>query len=514
MKYKKDIVVAVITMLFLLIPLTSGYDQPGALMDEGTLLLYPELALKGKVPYRDFETFYGPANVYVLAGVYSVFGITIGAERSVGLIYRLAALAAIFYLVRRWNLILASGCVLLAGYFVMVMQLPAYAWMGGIACGLWSLWIGTSGKGNRRAFFAGLLAAFALLYRPDLGPSVLLSAVPILLAMARRERGAYVVGFAAGLSPLLLLTFIAGPAQIMNNLFIYPVIHSNPGRKLPIFSADLWLIYLLFIHIAAAVFNVVIGILSVRADRKNTLPRVLLSFSLFALGISHQALQRFDAVHLIFACFLSIGFLPVSIYVAIEMARGHSRSLSRIALAVVVVAALVEAASPELVGFFHISIRRGLAIEKTSPSLVKENGRAFPLEASNTFRTQKLLSVLQKWAAPGERLFVGPGDLSRTNYTDTFIYHLMPQLVPATYFLEMNPLSANRPNSRLAADVASADWIILDRTLDNTNEANESTRPGSDAPGQVVKTQFTLCGTSGGYDLYRKKSDITPKQPE
>jgi hypothetical protein len=219
-------------------------------------------------------------------------------------------------------------------------------------------------------------------------------------------------------------------------------------------------------------------------------------------------------VHLIFACFLSIGFLPVSIYVAIEMARGHSRSLSRIALAVVVVAALVEAASPELVGFFHISIRRGLAIEKTSPSLVKENGRAFPLEASNTFRTQKLLSVLQKWAAPGERLFVGPGDLSRTNYTDTFIYHLMPQLVPATYFLEMNPLSANRPNSRLAADVASADWIILDRTLDNTNEANESTRPGSDAPGQVVKTQFTLCGTSGGYDLYRKKSDIMPKQPE
>jgi hypothetical protein len=43
-------------------------------MDEGMLLVYPELIAHGKLPYRDFETFYGPGNLWKLAGSYAVFG--------------------------------------------------------------------------------------------------------------------------------------------------------------------------------------------------------------------------------------------------------------------------------------------------------------------------------------------------------------------------------------------------------------------------------------------------------
>jgi hypothetical protein len=108
-------------------------------------------------------------------------------------------------------------------------------------------------------------------------------------------------------------------------------------------------------------------------------------------------------------------------------------------------------------------------------------------------------------ASPGQRLFVGPADLRRTNYNATFLYHLLPQLIPATYFLEMNPLSANRPGSRLSADVLSADWLILDHRLDEWNEPNESSRFGPDAPNQVVQSNFELHARQGSYDIYRKK---------
>ena len=117
-----------------------------------------------------------------------------------------------------------------------------------------------------------------------------------------------------------------------------------------------------------------------------------------------------------------------------------------------------------------------------------------------------MLNQLDRMATPGQRLFVGPADLRRTNYNDTFIYYLMPQLHPATYFLEMNPLSANRPHSRLAADVATADWLILDHRWDVWKEPNESVKYGSDAPTQVVINQFQMCGQFGNYGLFRRRA--------
>jgi len=61
--------------------------------------------------------------------------------------------------------------------------------------------------------------------------------------------------------------------------------------------------------------------------------------------------------------------------------------------------------------------------------------RSFPLKSIGQARaTRKMLDQLEKSSSPEQRLFVGPLDLRRTNYNDTFIYHLMLQLRPATYF--------------------------------------------------------------------------------
>ena len=81
-----SLAVAALVLVALLLPLLLGfYLRADKTMDEGPLLVYPELILKGNLPYRDFETFYGPANIYVLSGVYAVFGPSILAERGTGL---------------------------------------------------------------------------------------------------------------------------------------------------------------------------------------------------------------------------------------------------------------------------------------------------------------------------------------------------------------------------------------------------------------------------------------------
>lgn len=112
---------------------------------------------------------------------------------------------------------------------------------------------------------------------------------------------------------------------------------------------------------------------------------------------------------------------------------------------------------------------------------------------------------------PGQRLFVGPADLRRTNYNDTFIYYMLPHLQPATYFLEMNPGSANRPDSSLATDIASADWLVLNREFDRWDESNGSPKSASHAPIRVVQRQFELCGRFGSRDLYRRRPATVSK---
>src|SRR5438270_9609228 len=71
---RRKILAATLVLLFLAIPLCQEFEWPAAPMDEGFLLVYPELILKAQVPYRDFETFYGPGNPYALSAVYAICG--------------------------------------------------------------------------------------------------------------------------------------------------------------------------------------------------------------------------------------------------------------------------------------------------------------------------------------------------------------------------------------------------------------------------------------------------------
>jgi len=76
----------------------AAFQLPISRMDQGTLLVYLRAGLKGKLPYRDFETFYGPPNPFLLAVVYHIGGIGLTPERATGFAYRLIFLGACFVL--------------------------------------------------------------------------------------------------------------------------------------------------------------------------------------------------------------------------------------------------------------------------------------------------------------------------------------------------------------------------------------------------------------------------------
>src|ERR1044072_3058361 len=116
---RRSLAIAIIVFLVIVGTAAPGYDAVAQRMDEGSVLLYPELILKGWLPYRDFETFYGPANPYLLAVVYAIFGPGIVTTRTVGLIFHLLVLGGIYWVVRPWGKTLGIGCVLVAHVFLL-----------------------------------------------------------------------------------------------------------------------------------------------------------------------------------------------------------------------------------------------------------------------------------------------------------------------------------------------------------------------------------------------------------
>ena len=502
---RRAFAIAIIVLLVIVGTAAPGYDAVAQRMDDGSLLLYPELILKGWLPYRDFETFYGPANAYLLAGVYALFQPGIFVARTVGLVYHLAILAAIFCIVRPRGIALALGSILIAQLLLLPTGLAPFAWIGGLACALWSLFLASARPSSRQIFFAGFLAAAASLYRPDLTPAILLSAGLLLFFQGSRMRYTYLVGLGLGLLPMLFLIYAAGFRNIFDNVFLYPVIFTNPARKLPWASLPPYVIYLLGVHLVAALINLGAGFLALRRDAGSWPNRLFAAAAVFALGTTHEALQRMDSGHVTLCCFLSLALLPVALTIIADRWVTTPASRSRALLFVAVTLLVVQGLAPELVHLVHGAI--GLAGSgKKEAVFVEHHGRRFPVDSISVGRdTGGLLDKITSLASPGQRLFVGPADLRRTNYNNTFLYYLLPQLTPATYFLEMNPLSANRPESRLSADVLSADWLILDHRLDDWSESNESSRFGPDAANQVVRSNFELSARQGSYDIYRRK---------
>jgi hypothetical protein len=72
--------------------------------------------------------------------------------------------------------------------------------------------------------------------------------------------------------------------------------------------------------------------------------------------------------------------------------------------------------------------------------------------------------------------------------------------------MEMDPGIANAEGSPLADEVASADWVLLTSFWAGWREPNTAMDFGSDAPNEVVRTQFCLVRSyeNGLVELYHR----------
>ena len=146
---------------------------------------------------------------------------------------------------------------------------------------------------------------------------------------------------------------------------------------------------------------------------------------------------------------------------------------------------------------------------------IEHDGRVFyygRLEVAEAAR--QLLAEVPKVAKPGDRLFVGTTDLRKTPLSEAYLYYLLPELPPATRYIEMDPGVANAKGSGMAADLRSADVAILSGAWNDWSEPNDSRKLGSDASNQVLVNDFCLVGSWGVHRTGDPLYELFTRRPE
>jgi hypothetical protein len=220
--------------------------------DEGLVLTHANAVVHGQLPHRDFYSAYPPANHWLLAALFRVFGVSVSAARLVGLFVHLgigclAARLAARASARRFSWP-ALGVVLA---WLCPLQAVPFAWLLGLFWALATLELAlvardTGGRGWSIA--AGLAFGTLSGFRHDLFVYLGLAVGSLLglVSVARRrwpwdwatsprQWGLFALG---AVVPIVLLwgptLATAGLSRVANDLYFEQVRHIMPARDLPL----------------------------------------------------------------------------------------------------------------------------------------------------------------------------------------------------------------------------------------------------------------------------------------
>jgi hypothetical protein len=522
---RRDAIALAFLGLVVALPLVGLLRYQGPPMEEGFMLAFPEQILDGRFPHRDFLHLYGPGSLYVLAVVYAVFGADLTVERMVGLVQLLAFTGGLYALLRPWGRRLAAPAAAI-GFVILLMPLglAALAWNGALALGICAVASGAAAvrhpverSGRRLAAVAGVLGGAALLYRPDMVLAVGLGLGVVWWELDRRRRTPLLVAAGATVALYVPHLLVSGPADSFRGMFLEPVVELRDGRALPVppswdridgflqragalrttgwplpmpelshqIHLWFWLVPLSIVLTVAVAW--VLG----RREPGSARATSFWPASLFGAALISQALQRPDTTHLAWVTCVTFPLAVVATSWLLERWRPAWPLPARTALAVGAVLAVLVVVIPfyplrtyaDLVGQSFGRNRFGFEI--------RNGDRWFYYgDEATAADAQRVVDELAERSRPGQRLVVGPQDLSRTNYSDSFFYHLFPELVPGTRYIEMDPGIADTDESGLAVELEHNDWLIRSVVADGWEEPNTSAESRSPAANRVVEREY------------------------
>jgi hypothetical protein len=402
--------------LFAAAALISGFTMLRGLdpFDEGLMLQAARRVGDGQLPYRDFLWAYGPAQPYLLGGLFKAFGVSLIDWRILRVLAD-AGVALVVYAIARRE---AGPRVALAGWLaaacVMAQPRSANPFPLALLAGLGAVALITAGPPTRRRVAgAAALTALAAAFRLDFAIYAGVAVAVALVAGRQWRAAAGYAGLTAGLTLVVYLPFLVaiGPADLYDALvggslrekeyWTLPFPWAYDGGLGGLRDAkDVLDFYVPVLLVAGFAVAAVATALRLRADVRRP-PAAWLALLAFAAGGVAYLLSRTDEFH------TTPLFVVLAVLLPIIIARGGPRPVALLAAAVLGLLVLQG------------TWNRASALLRP-PELapvdvaVADGAKAPPAEARSLAR---MVRLVQERVPPGHPIYVAPrrSDLVRFN---------------------------------------------------------------------------------------------------
>lgn len=487
--------------------------------DEGLVLTAAMRVAAGQIPHRDFYANYGPAQFYILAGLFKVFGESILVERLFDLFVKALLVTFIYAIVSSYSRRSIAACTSIVTV-LWLLGLNATAGFATIPVSLLNL-IGlalvlpvfTSIVSNRRMLAAGAIAGMAALFRYDTGVALLgILACAIAIAIYIRLEGTSsrlrafastfwpcLLGFAiVTLPPALYYLSVAPLYPFVHDIILYPGKYYHRGRNLPFPKIHLKGLDNLGVYLPIAIVGISLYAALARglrprssdASSLQTTPEeqklhgFLVTFSLLTLVMYFKGFVRISLIHLYLSILPSLLLIAVLFQHRFTFRRPIRISIMCLMWLSVLAASWSALREARELRMQHSSVPESLlssargASPEAHVTWCKTKG---PLTMGFCFLPEddrlQTIEFIGSHTKPDQQIFVGLTKHDRIFANDNLIY-FATQRVPATKWSHFDPGLQNSYDIQeqmvRELEVNAPPYIVEDSEFDQIHEPNDS----------------------------------------
>lgn len=518
------------------------------LYDEGLLLTAVMRTMAGQVLHRDFYYNYGPGQLYLLAGLFKVFGTSVLVERltfsfaASGLVLSTYVLAHKFCS-RAISFAVAVLCLLwILGEFMrqglMNPLIPALA--------LWACWmvvpVNEARLQRRRAAIAGVLSGILFLFRYDMGIGLAVAnlfGVGVVLwlrdrdvrraarSLATRILWPYAAGFAiVSVPPMLAYLSVAPLHDLLYDIVLYSSKYYRVARRLPFPTRhsgrqfEDFVVYVLPLLMALSVWAAYRWMSARRRseDEASATPEssaMLILLSVAAAMMYVKGLVRVGAGQM-----NSSTLLCVLLAAILFQYRRKLETWVRIPFAAAAIVLLMTAVSAamgkvETGGHLQPMMINWLAVpnrQPPSPPLKSwcqfdepvTRGMCFVMDPDHIQAVEYLVAH----TTPSDTLYVGLSHHDRIFINDNATY-FAAQRLPATKWSHFDPFLQNREDiqTEMIGELERnrPPYVVLDSEFDKIREPNASSiSTGVHLLDDYIAAHYTLVQTFGELTILKR----------
>jgi hypothetical protein len=509
----------VIVFLVSYLVLAAGMSRRPGMYDEGITLTGAMRVAAGQVPHRDFYFIYGPAEVYILAGLFKVFGPSLLVERLFDLLIKALTVTAVYAIALSY----CRRSIAIFVSFVTVMWLFGLIGWGSATTPLSLLnLIGSAlilpvfaGRlSTGRMLAAGAVSGAASLFRHETGIALLgIHACVIFIATCLRFTGTanrlrifastfwpYLLSFALLTVPAALYYFSVAPLAPLLHDSIFLGKNYHRIRNLPFPPIDLRGLENLAVYLPIAIACLSLYILvksfsqtgghavsSAESTRRDNAWRgFLITFGLLLVVMYLKGLVRVSPGQVHLAVIPSLLLIGVLFHQRLAFSRPVRITIDSLMVLSFVAATWSSLHEISMQHAEHLSAAEWVlssaqdSMQKAPAAWCKIPG---PLTRGFCFLPEDdrihAIEFISSHTRPGDPLYSGLKHHDRIFANDNLIY-FATQRLPATHWSQLDPgLQTSYDTQTQMIDELERNappYIVLDSEFDLSREPNDSAK--------------------------------------